>query len=277
MGDLAIDTKVTGSVGRYSARLSRDWEIWGPNGGYIASIALRAAGAHSRFGRPVSIVGHFLGVASFDDVLLEVRTLRATKRAESMRVSMKQGRDSIFEALVWTCAPMEGLEHELAINPATFDPESVPPTSERLEAEGIEPMYRFWSNLDERSESWLSRDEWLERTPAYPSFERWYRFLPTSTFDDLWVDACRSLILVDTLGWPAVSNLHIDSGYIAPSIDISCTFHRARIHEPWLFAQGSSVSANAGLVGCDVRVWSRDGALLAMGTSQLLCRPLPAP
>jgi len=100
---------------------------------------------------------------------------------------------------------------------------------------------------------------------------------PTATFDDLWVDACRSLILVDTLGWPAVSTLHIDSGYIAPSIDISCTFHRARIHEPWLFARGSSVSANAGVVGCEVQVWSRDGALLAMGTSQLLCRPLPAP
>ncbi len=87
MGDLAADTKVTGSVGRYSARLSRDWEIWGPNGGYIASIALRAAGEHSQFGRPVSIVGHFLGIATFDDVVVEVKTLRLTKRAESMRVS----------------------------------------------------------------------------------------------------------------------------------------------------------------------------------------------
>ena len=38
-------------------------EIWGPMGGYVASVALRAAGAHSRFDRPASIVGHFLGVA----------------------------------------------------------------------------------------------------------------------------------------------------------------------------------------------------------------------
>src|SRR6185312_15603677 len=106
MGDLALDTKVTGSVGRYSARLSRDWEIWGPNGGYIAAIALRAAGKHSQFGRPVSIAGHFLGVATFDDVILEVKTLRLAKRAESMRVSMRQGRNAIFEALVWTCAPL---------------------------------------------------------------------------------------------------------------------------------------------------------------------------
>lgn len=277
MGDLAADTRVTGSMGRYSARLSRDWEIWGPNGGYLAAIALRAVGATSKFGRPVSISGHFLGVATFDEVIIEVKSLRLTKRAESLRVSMKQGRNAIFEALVWTCAPMDGLEHELALLPATYEPESVPSTAERLEEVGIQPLYRFWSNFDERSESWLTQDEWIERTPAYPSFERWYRFLPTSTFDDLWVDACRSLILIDTLGWPAVSNLHIDSGYMAPSIDITCAFHRARIEEPWLYAQATSVSANAGVIGCEGKVWARDGALLAMGTSQLLCRPLPAP
>jgi acyl-CoA thioesterase len=277
MGDLALDTKVTGSVGRYSARLSRDWEIWGPNGGYIAAIALRAAGAHSRFGRPVSIAGHFLGVAGFDEVILEVKTLRLTKRAESMRVTMTQHKAPIFEALVWTCAPMEGLEHELALSPARFDPESVPSTADRMVEAGIQPMYKFWDNFDERSERWLTGDEWLERTPAYPSFERFYRFLPTSTFDDLWVDACRSLILIDTLGWPAVCQLHVDSGYVAPSIDITCSFHRARIQEPWLFAQATSVSANAGIVGCEGKVWARDGALLAMGTSQLLCRPMPAP
>lgn len=277
MGDLAADTKVTGSVGRFSARLSRDWEIWGPSGGYVASIALRAAGEHSQFGRPVSISGHFLGVATFDDVVIETKTLRLTKRAESIRVTIKQGSNIIFESLVWTCAPMEGLEHEVALSPATYEPESVPSTSDRMSEAGIEPVYRFWSNLDERSETWLSGEGWLDRTPAYPSFERWYRFRPTATFDDLWVDACRSLILIDTLGWPAVCNLHIHSGYVAPSIDITCAFHRARIQEPWLFAQATSVSANAGIVGCEGKVWSRDGALLAMGTSQLLCRPIQAP
>jgi acyl-CoA thioesterase len=276
MGDLDADTKVTGSVGRYSARLSRDWELGGPSGGYIAAIALRAAGEHSRFGRPVSIVGHFLGVASFTDVIVETTTLQLTARAESIRVTMKQHKNEIFEALVWTCAPMDGLEHELALSPASYEPDSVPSTAQRIAEEGLEPIYAFWKNFDERAQTWTKRDEWANRTPEYPAFERWYRYLPTSTFDDLWVDACRSLILIDTLGWPAVTTLHIDSGYVAPSIDIACTFHRARIQEPWLFAQATSVSANAGVVGCEGKVWARDGALLAMGTSQLLCRPVSA-
>ena len=36
-------------------------------------------------------------------------------------------------------------------------------------------------------------------------------------------------------------------------------------------------SAANGLIGCESRVWSRDGSLLAVGSSQLLCRPAPAP
>lgn len=43
MGDFEIDTALAGGNGRYVAHLSEDWEIWGPNGGYLAAIALRAA------------------------------------------------------------------------------------------------------------------------------------------------------------------------------------------------------------------------------------------
>ncbi len=42
MGDLARDTAVQGGAGSYGAVLSRDWEIWGPMGGYVAAVALRA-------------------------------------------------------------------------------------------------------------------------------------------------------------------------------------------------------------------------------------------
>ena len=132
MGDLALDTAVEGGDGRYTATMSRDWEIWGPNGGYVASCALRAAGVHSRFDRPASIVGHYLGVADFDTVDIEVTTLRAAKRAESLRVSMTQGGQPIFEALVWAVGDVTGLEHDMTSLPDTRDPETVPSVAERL-------------------------------------------------------------------------------------------------------------------------------------------------
>ena len=272
MGDLSVDTAVTGRDGRYEAQLSDDWEIWGPNGGYVASVALRAAGAHSRFDRPASLVGHFLGVAGFDQpVELAVRTLREAKRAESIRVEMTQAGRPIFDAMVWAVGDVQGLEHDTTGRPEVPEPETLPTVQERLAARGERPMFRFWANFDERVVGWI--DDWEHREPTEPVAGGWYRYVPRSTFADPWVDACRSVILLDTLGWPAVCRHHVQQGYIAPSIDLSVAFHRFEADEPWLFAQATAPSAAGGLIGCESRVWSRGGRLLAVGASQLLCRP----
>ena len=274
MADLGTDTAVVGGDGRYSMRMSRDWEIWGPNGGYVASIALRAAGAHSRFDRPASLVGHFLGVADFDnDVDLEVTTLREAKRAESIRVSMTQRGNPIFDAMVWAVGDVSGLEHDVLTMPDVPDPEGLQTVRERLAAVGVtEPMFRFWNNFDERPTSWL--DDWENRAPAPPVAEGWYRYVPQSTFEnDAWLDACRSVILLDTMGWPAVCRLHTHPEFMAPSIDLSIGFHREVPSEPWLFVQAEAPSANGGIIGCESRLWARGGTLLAVGASQLLCRP----
>jgi acyl-CoA thioesterase len=278
MGDLANDTELQGTEGHYTCELSRDWEIWGPNGGYIAAIALRAAGAHTRFDRPASMVGHFLGVAAFETLDVDVTTLRAAKRAESMRVSLTQHGQAVFEALVWSAGEVDGLEHELVASPGKGDPETMPSVQERLGDRILQnPYHKFWSNFDERvpDQDWI--DDWETRGPSDPVAGGWYRYVPVSTFDDLWLDACRSVILLDTLGWPAAGRLHPRSEYMAPSIDLSCAFHRFRPQEPWLYAQAKAGSAANGLIGCESRVWSRDGTLLAVGASQLLCRPWPRP
>src|SRR3954453_2458438 len=223
MGDLAADTHVEGRDGRYTARLSRDWEIWGPNGGYVAAIALRAAGAPSRFDRPASLVGHFLGVADFDQPLdIEVTTLREAKRAQSVRVSMSQPGQPVFDAMVWAVGDVSGLEHHEAPMPEAPNPESLRSDAERLAELGEVPHFRFWENFDVRSPKWI--DDWDNRPPSEPVAEAWYRYTPRATFDDPWVDACRSLILLDALGWPAACRLHVRSEYIAPSIDLSVGF-----------------------------------------------------
>src|SRR4051812_14631480 len=276
MGDLAADTHVDGHDGRYSMTMSRDWEIWGPNGGYVSSVALRAAGVHSRFDRPAGIVGPHLGGAAFDEpVTTHPTTLREAKRAESIRVSMAQAGRPVFEGLVWGVGDVDGLEHDVSDPPPVAEPLTLPTIPERLAAAGIEgdgPPFPFWNNFEERPLEWV--DNWLEREPRDPTFLSWFKYVPTATFDDLWVDACRSLILVDTLGWPAVQRLHVNHDYIAPSIDISVAFHRFTPDEPWLLTRSESRSAHDGIVGGNGDVWSRGGALLATGATQMLCRPV---
>src|SRR5436309_15824433 len=113
-GDFDNDTRVEGSNGRYRATLSDAWALWGPAGGYVSSIALRAAGEHSRFDRPASYSCSYLGVADFGPADVEVSTLRSAKRAEAIRVSCVQNGRSFLEAMVWTIdSHIEGLEHDV--------------------------------------------------------------------------------------------------------------------------------------------------------------------
>ena len=77
MGDIEAQTAIERvGEGRYTAVVHRDWEIWGPCGGYVAAIALRAAGAESPFVRPASFFCHYLSVAAFAPVDLVVTPLR---------------------------------------------------------------------------------------------------------------------------------------------------------------------------------------------------------
>ena len=150
MGDLATDTEVTGGDGRYRARLSGDWELWGPCGGYIAAILLRAAGEHTPLRRPATIACHFLGVAAFDDVDVEVTTVRSTRRTESMRVSMRQGDAPVAEAMVWCVArDLDGPAVASTTMPEVAPPHELPLVQELVDPEDAPPQ-PFWSNFEHR-------------------------------------------------------------------------------------------------------------------------------
>ena len=274
MGNLADDTAVSGDEGHFTADLSRDWEIWGPNGGYVASVALRAAAAHSHFVRPASFHCHFLSSARFEEVQLEVRTLRRSRRVESMAVSMSQNGTAVLEAIVWFVADGDGLVHDHAIMP------TVPPHAERRFVTELlppdEPMrFRFWSNFEHKPLEWW--DDPADRPPGESVFRGWYRYAPVATFEDPAVDACRSLLLLDTMSWPAATRAHsFDLPWVAPNIDLAVQFHRAEPAAEWLLADAVAPVAEDGLIGFQSKVWSDTGALLASGAGQLLCRAVPS-
>lgn len=275
MGDLAVDTAIEGSDGRYRAQLSRDWEIWGPNGGYLAVIALRAAGAYTPLRRPATFSCHYLGVADFGAVDLDVRTIRGSRRAVSVAVSMTQSGKSILEALVWVVGDVDGLEHDAAPMPAVAPPDGLPNVEELMAGQERGPYSAFWSNFEQRPLDWLPADRWEAREPSDPGFLSWYRYLPRDTFDDPFVDAGRSLLLVDTLGWPAAVRAYTnDLPYYAPSLDVTARFHGRAPETPWLLAECRSPVARDGLVSSAVSVWSAGGQLLASGGQQMLCRPM---
>ena len=277
MGDLAKDTAVEGEAGRYRGEISRDWEIWGANGGYLASIALRAAGAHCGRLRPASLTCQFLRPGRFEPVDIEVETLRATRRAEASLVTLRQGGDTILTAQVWGVDATDGLEHQHAPRPSDAPPESHPTVQERLEAAGRadeESPFRFWLNFESRPIDWI--DDWENRPAGKPEAGGWYRYLPVETYDDPWIDGCRAVILADTFTWPAAVRAH--SGqlpWIAPSLDLAVQLHHDVSDSPWLLAWGEAPIGHRGTLGCTTKVWAADGRLAAVGTGTCLCVPAP--
>ena len=271
MGDLTTDTAVESvGDGRYVGRLSADWEIWGPMGGYVAAIALRAAGLESPFSRPASFACHYLGVATFDDVDVIVTPNRVGRGAASHRVVLTQGGKSILEAVVWSVPETEGLEHDLAEAPDVPPPDDLP-SAEEL-SRGERPPFRFWDNFDSRPLTWV--DPWPPSEPLEPMWRSWLRFLAWEPGAEPWLDAGRVLLLADLPSWPSAHRPHAwqEPPYIAPTLDLHVVFHRLVPDEPWMLLEGTSPVAADGLIGFTSRVWSTTGALVASGNGQTLCR-----
>lgn len=274
MGDLGHDTEVEGADGRYQATLQPAWEIWGPMGGYAAGVALRAAGAHCGRARPASMTCHFVGGVGSGPVEIEVETVRDTRVATSCSVTVRQGDRTGYRALVWGVDDLDGLEHHTERRPPhSPPPDELPSVEDRLADRGdVAPPHPFWTNLDARPLNWV--DNWEHRTPGEPVSEAWYRFVPCERLDDPWVDAVRSLILIDLDSWSATLAAHsYGVPYFAPTIDLTAQFVGDARAEPWLRAWAEAPVAAHGLVAHRGEVWTPSGRLVATGGSTLMSRP----
>lgn len=251
-------TRLDGSAGHYTARLSPEWRIWGPNGGYLATLALRAAGMCADVPHPAGIHATFLRSPRFDDVTLDVVTLKRGRRTEVFAVTMTQDGQPVLSALVQTADMAAGYESQPARPPDLPSPDA----STVIDPGGPFP---FWANLS-------------RRTPGehgHATMREWVRFRPHSRFDDPFVDAARSLILLDTYGWPAFWHTYGDGPFIAPSLDITASFHPVDTPSDWLLIDCEVQVGRVGRLGVTGRVWDVDGHLVATGASQLCCVPAP--
>ncbi len=270
MPDLMADTEVERTApGRYARTLSPDWAVWGPNGGYLAGIALRAGLAESRFDRPVSFHCHFLAVGAFEPVTLEVSQLGGGKRAESLRIDLRQGDRLLLAATLWTTDDsLKGYEHDVGSPPQVAGPEALKSYAE-LVGDEYANWYPIWRSIEGRP---LRFDE-----PAGdPVWHCWLRLVATP-IASLEADALRQLFWLDLPGWNATISHHAwPFPYLTPNLDLTVQFHRFDPDVDWLLADGSVPLATEGLVGCVSRLWTPDGRLLATGTSKHSCRPNPS-
>jgi acyl-CoA thioesterase II len=267
MGDLERASQLSGDGDLFTVDLSRDWEIWGPSGGYLAAIALRAAGRVARINRVATLHVHYLRPARFERAELRVQVLSAGKRAESISVEMRQADKPVMGALVRTTAPAAGLVHDVATPPNVVSHDHGLMNAEDL-MRPHHPRFSFWNNFERRV---LQPSAWATpRIEAAPRWYEWLRYREHGASEDPFLAAGRLALLIDTMCWPAAWLAHTAERFIAPSLDLTVWFHRALTSE-WLLVDAESPLAEEGLVAGRCALWSEDRKLLASGGSQLLC------
>jgi acyl-CoA thioesterase len=166
----------------------------------------------------------------------------------------------------------EGLEHDYTSPPDPGPPEAHPEIR-KLQPE--QPQRGLFQNLERRPVGWKPGDE-LE--PREPVMRAWYRFIPEPHAEDPFVDAARSVILIDSFSWPATWPAHPSKGpspWIAPNLDLYVRFHHDARQDEWLLGESRADLAADGRIGTEGTVWSPEGQLVAAGSSQLFCRPRP--
>lgn len=264
--------------GSLSGELSPAWEVWGPQGGYLAAVALRAAGASMNRARPASINVHFVGAGSSGPVEIAVETNRDTSVGTSVSLRVMQqserGERTILTGSVWGIDDgLPGLEHRMTETPTSpLSPDGLMSVRERFEGTDAAAPHPFWSNFEQRPLHWI--DDWDNRSAGEPHQQNWYRFLDGETFDDPWLDACRSLVVLDIDSWGSATRAHSGSlNHFAPTIELSVRFIGDARGQPWLFSDASSPVATNGLVAHTGTIWTPDERLIATGGSTLLCRP----
>lgn len=265
MGDLELDTKLTGGGGAYSAEVSGAWRLVGMSGGYVSALALRAALAGSALPRPAAYACHYLNPVAEGRLDLRVESLRRSRRAESLRVSAEQGGRAVLEALVWAAAEAPGADHDTAEMPAAGRPEDHAPIEDLAPNW---PPFPFWANLDYRPVLLPGQQVGVAGRAA---LRTWMRFRPSAAWPDPVLSALRLLLLADVFVYPAVQPAH---GWAAPywaaSLDLAVTIHDPGVDASWLLVDAEAPVSTGGLVGGHVRIWSEAGRLLADSVQQMI-------
>jgi acyl-coenzyme A thioesterase PaaI-like protein len=240
--------------GSYAGALDPDWwGAMGPHGGYLAAIlaqaALSIAGPRQQL-RSLTI--HYLQPAREGPIDVESDTLRGTRTATTLRLTMHQGKDAVAAGLAALVVGRSCPELEDRAMPDVTPYEETPVSHFMLERGVTDVAPPFATNLEFRQclgpEPLSGGDDavtggWLKRQDGRP------------------IDVPGAAMLMDAW-WPAVWS-RLRQVPRTPTVDLTIHFRRPlpETSEP-LLAQFRSRLGIDGFVDEEGELWSADGQLL---------------
>lgn len=251
----------------FRVELDPNWDIWGPAGGYIAAIALRAVCGRADDGhRPLTLTGQFLRVAKPGTLEVQVEQVK-TGATALFTVRLHQEGKPVFLAQIWTSTRAEPSLPVMPAAPHLEAPHQLRSQDELVAERGIKQI-DFWRNIDGRPANFRI---YSDPPAAEPHQYRWMRFRDWQPTDDPFLNAMRYTLLIDIGVWPAHWHRLDERGdYVAPSLDIWVHFHGGAPGDEWLLSDADTDVSGNGTISGRVRIWSELGAALATGGGHCL-------
>jgi acyl-CoA thioesterase II len=269
------DTVVSRLGKGFRSEVIPDWDVWSPNGGYLASFALRTVEQVTNLPFPSCITVQFLSKAKHGPIDLSVRALKSTSRSECFEVVAHQEVE-IFQAIVWTGAEAEGLPARRVFGELPR-PGDLMTSWQRLGLEG--PLPGIQSKIEERQDT-DSVLPFREQPSGSPEWQGWVRFLPGGEIIDPFGDCARCVVVVDI--YSTLAAFVTDRDYrmrcTVPTISLAVAFLDPSPRTEFLYCRACSKASGHALLTGTAEVFAEDGGLVATATQVArvnMIKPIP--
>jgi acyl-CoA thioesterase len=274
VGSFAEDVVVApAGAGRYRAELDHTWDLVAvPQGGVVASLALRAAGVEiGDPGQPLrTCTTVFAGQVSAGPMEIDVAVLRRGRSASQVLSTIRnEGTESGAAVLAVFGGPRRGPAF-VDVSPPEVPPPLACPSYRDGPPPGVAPMapLRFWTRVEGRAA--LGHPPWVTHDGVRSDVATWLRFDDPPRQADGSVDPLGILTLADRMpGCVAERMGHQGPQWFAPSADL--TVHLLRpLRTEWVLAHDRARWADDGWASAESTLWDESGTLVAYATQMML-------
>ena len=274
MGTFADDVVVEpAGDGRYTAALDHGWDLVPlPQGGVIASFALRAAAASvaepDQHLRTCTTV--FAGQVSAGNLEIDVQVLRRGRTASQVVTTVRnEGAPAGATVLAVFGTERRGPSFVDVVPPEVPRPGDCPSYRDPPppEADMGEP-FPFWTRVEGRAA--LGHPPWAEYEPTTSDVATWLRFDDPPWLPDGSLDPLGLVTLADRMPGSVGERVGRDGPrWFAPSSDL--TVHLIEpLRTEWVLAHDRARWADDGWASAESTLWDEQGTLVAYATQMML-------
>jgi acyl-CoA thioesterase len=237
----------------FAANVSTDWWVFtGANGGYLASVLLRAL--TERVGDPLrmarSLTVHYLRPPASGAATITTRLVRAGRSVATVTATMVQNDAEVALATAVFAYPRPSVAFHDAVMPAVTPVDETPPPA--WPRESFPPISQRFEYRPVRSQAIFAGEDRAE-------VGTWLRLREPRRLDP---------VLLATIADAAVPAIFpkATAPVAATTIDLTVHFRSAADTDPgdgWCLGMFASTVAVDGFVEEDGEIWSPDGRLLA--------------